>query len=77
MACRKMSRDAMLRLTGQVRTAFLALAVVAVALTPAAAARDWSTSGFGNGGWALVGDGLSAIAPQADGKIVLVDGAAA
>ena len=74
MAFHKMSRDAMLRLTCQVRSAFVALAVVAVALTPAAAARDWSTSGFGEGGWTSVFEGVNAIAPQANGKIVLVNG---
>ena len=74
MAFHKMSRGAMLRLTCQVRSAFVALAVVAVALTPAAAARDWSTSGFGEGGWTSVFEGINAIAPQANGKIVLVNG---
>ena len=70
---RKTSRDTMVRLTCQVRTASLASAVVAVALTPVAVAGDSSRSGFGKGGWTSVCC-TDAIAPQANGKIVLVGG---
>jgi|RhiMetdeSRZDD1v2_1073273.scaffolds.fasta_scaffold94798_5 uncharacterized delta-60 repeat protein len=64
----------MVRLTCQVRAAVIAFAVAAVALTPVAAAGDSSRSGFGEGGWTSVFEGTDAIAPQANGKIVLVDG---
>jgi uncharacterized delta-60 repeat protein len=59
--------------TCRLRAAVFAFAVAAVALTPVAVAGDSSASGFGKGGWTSVFEGTDAIAPQANGKIVLVD----
>jgi hypothetical protein len=68
-----MSLDAMMRLSGWLRAAVFAFAVAAVALTPVAVAGDSSKSGFGQGGWTSTFESVTTIAPQANGKIVLVD----